>query len=109
MAKKIAARKKPAKKSKVVKPRQDKLVKLRRPAGRPRKSKPSKPAMPKPELGPTFFLTAENDTAVAFELDGTPHAITIQSYRLGNADIREFEEQDGKILYKVAPLKSPGR
>jgi hypothetical protein len=63
--------------------------------------------MPKPEYGPTFFLTAVSDTALAFEIDGTPHPITIQSYRLGNADIREFEEQDGKILYKVRPLKSP--
>jgi hypothetical protein len=26
---------------------------------------------------------------------------------LEKADIREYEEQDGKILYKVKPLKSP--
>ena len=107
MAKKKAARKKTAKRSKVVKPRQGKTVKPRPPVRRPRKSKPPKPKTQKPEYGPTFFLTAENDTAPAFEIDGMPHPKTIQNYRLENANIREFEEQDGKILYKVNPLKSP--
>jgi len=107
MSKKMAARKKASKRSKVVTLRRAKPVKPRPPARTPRKGKPPKPAIPKPEYGPTFFLTAENDTAPAYEIDGTPHPITIQTYRLGNADIREFEEQDGKILYKVKTLKSP--
>ena len=107
MAKKMASRKKTAKRSKVVTPRRAKPQKPRPPARRPRKSKPPKPKMQEPEYGPTFFLTAASDTAPAFEIDGTPHPITIQCYRLGNADIREFEEQDGKILYKVRPLKTP--
>jgi len=107
MAKKMAARKKESKRSKVVTPRRAKPVKPRPPARRPRKSKLSELKMQEPEYGPTFFLTAASDTAPAFEIDGTPHPITIQCYRLGNADIREFEEQDGKILYKVKTLKSP--
>jgi hypothetical protein len=43
----------------------------------------------------------------AFELDATPHSKTIMAYRSENADIKEFEQPDGKILYKVKPLKSP--
>jgi len=107
MAKKQMARKNTSRKSKVVKSRRAKAVKPRRSTKRPRKSKPPKPRIPKSEYGPTFFLTAESDTAPAFELDATPHSKTVQSYRLENADIREFEEQDGKILYKVKPLKPP--
>jgi hypothetical protein len=82
-----------------------KSVKPRPPARTPRKSKPPKTKMQEPEYGPTFFLTADSDTAPAFEIYGTPHPITIQCYRLGNADIREFEEQDGNILYKIRPRK----
>ena len=89
----------------MVPPRQVKSVKPRPPARTPRKSKPPKTKMQEPEYGPTFFLTADSDTAPAFEIYGTPHPITIQCYRLGNADIREFEEQDGKILYKIRPRK----
>jgi len=107
MAKKMAARKKASKRSKGVTLRRAKPVKPRPPARTLRKSRPPKPKLQEPEYGPTFFLTAASDTAPAFEIDGTPHPITIQCYRLGNADIREFEEQDGKILYKVRPLKSP--
>ena len=107
MPKKMAARKKASKRSKVVTLHRPKPVKPRPPARRPRKSKLPKPKVQEPEYGPTFFLTAVSDTALAYEIDGTPHPITIQTYRLGNADIREFEEQDGKILYKVKTLKSP--
>jgi hypothetical protein len=107
MAKKKATRKRTAKRSKAAKTRRAKSVKPRRPARRPRKSKPPKPTLPTPEYGPTFFLTAESDTAPAYEIDGTPHYKTVHSYRLEHAAIREFEEQDGKILYKVKPLKSP--
>jgi hypothetical protein len=59
------------------------------------------------EYGPTFFLTAENEMAETYEIDGTPHFKTVHSYRLEHAAIMEFEEQDGKILYKVKPLKTP--
>jgi hypothetical protein len=52
-------------------------------------------------------LRSQQLTVTAFELDATPHPKTIQSYRLENADIREFEEQDGKILFNVKPLKPP--
>ena len=45
--------------------------------------------------------------ADAYEIDGTPHFRTVHSYRLERAAIMEFEEQDGKILYKVKPLKTP--
>jgi len=107
MAKKKVGRKKPAKKSTVAKHRRGRLAKPQRPTKRRRTAKPPKPKTPKPEYGPAFFLTAESDTAPAFELDATPHPKTIQSYRLENADIREFEELDGKILYKVKPLKPP--
>jgi len=65
--------------------------------------------MPTPEYGPTFFLTAESDTAPAFEIDATPHPKTIMAYRSEKADIREFEQPEGKILYKVRPLKPPVR
>ena len=104
MAKKKASRKKPAKRSKGVKPRQSRLVKPQRPTKKRRTTKPPKPKTPKPEYGPAFFLTAESDTAPASELDATLHPKTIQGYRLENADIREFEELDGKTLYKVKPL-----
>jgi hypothetical protein len=107
MAKIKAARKKSAKRSKVVKPRGAKPVKPRRPAKGPQKSRPPKSKTQEPVYGPSFFLTAVSDTAPAYEFDGTPHPITIQCYRLGNADIKEFEEQDGTILYKVIPLKTP--
>jgi hypothetical protein len=107
MAKKMAARKKTAKRSKVVKSRQAKTAKPRPLVRRPQKSKPPKQKVQEPEYGPTFFLTAESETAQAYEIDGTPHYKTVHSYRLEHAAIREFEEQDGKILYKVKPLKSP--
>jgi hypothetical protein len=116
MAKKKTARKKPVKKSKTVKSRRAKSVKPRgakaQAARKTAKRKAPKPKAPKsrspgPQYGPSFFLTADSDTAPAYEIDGTPHAQTIQSYRLAQADIREFEEQDGKILYKVKPLMAP--
>ncbi len=116
MAKKKALRKKAGKKSKTVKPRRAKSVKSRsvkapaakKPAKRKGpKSRPPKSKSPERQYGPSFFLTADNDTAPAYEIDGTPHATTIHSYRLAHADIREFEEQDGKILYKVKPVVSP--
>ena len=59
------------------------------------------------EYSSTFFLTAVSDKSQAYEIDGTPHHRTVESYRLERADILEYEEQDGKILYKVKPLKSP--
>jgi hypothetical protein len=55
----------------------------------------------------TFFLTAESDTAPAIEIDATLHPKTVMAYRSENADIREFEQSDGKILYKVRPPKPP--
>jgi hypothetical protein len=82
-------------------------VKRRPPARKPKKSKLPKPKMEEREYGPTFFLIAENETAEAYEIDGTPHFKTVYSYRLDHAAIMQFEEQDGKILYKVKPLKSP--
>jgi hypothetical protein len=78
--------------------------------GPPRNSargKVPKPKIQEPEYGPTFFLTAENEMAEAYEIDGTPHFKTVHSYRIESAAIMEFEEQDGKILYKVKPLKAP--
>jgi hypothetical protein len=112
MAKKKAARKKSAKTrtSKTVKSR-PKPVKARG----PKKRAVKKPAKLTPVLrkiselvyGPSFFLTANSDTSPAYEIDGTPHPQTIESYRLAKAAIREFEEQDGKILYKIKPLLSP--
>jgi hypothetical protein len=107
MAKKKVVRKKAIKTSKAVKPVRPKAVKRRPPARRSKKSKPANPTMPEPEYGSTFFLTAENEMAEAYEIDGTPHYQTVHSYRLAHAAIMEFEEQDGKILYKVKPLKSP--
>jgi hypothetical protein len=84
---------------------------------KPAKRKPAKKASPKakaaaaplrvPEYAPTFFLTAVSDTSQAYEIDGTPHHRTVESYRLELANILEYEEQDGKILYKVKPVKSP--
>ncbi|HXY37432.1 MAG TPA: hypothetical protein VEI07_24605, partial [Planctomycetaceae bacterium] len=53
------------------------------------------------------FLTAENEMAEAYEIDGTPHFKTVHSYSLEHAAIMDFEEQDGKVLYKVKPLKTP--
>jgi hypothetical protein len=107
MAKKKAALKKASKRSKVVKPRRAKSVKPQRPTKKPRKSKPPKPKRPKREYGPTIFLLAESETVQVFELDATPHPKTIQSYRLEEARIRQFEQPDGKILYKVTPLTPP--
>jgi len=107
MAKKKAARKKSAKKAKTVNPHRSMRVKRRSSARKPRKKKPAQPTTQEPEYGPTFFLTAESETAQAYEIDGTPHYKTVRSYRLEHAAVREFEEQDGKILYKIKPLKSP--
>jgi hypothetical protein len=107
--KKAAVRKKTSQRPKAGKTRRAKSVKPRRPAKRQRTAKPQTSRTPEPEYAPSFFLTAQSETAQAYEIDGTPHSKTVQSYRLGNADIREFEEQDGKILYKVKPLQSPGR
>ena len=45
--------------------------------------------------------------AEAYEIDGTPHFKTVHSYSLEHAAIMDFEEQDGKVLYKVKPLKTP--
>jgi hypothetical protein len=101
MAKKKAARKKAAKRAR------PEPAKRRAPSRKPPNGKAAKPTIREPEYGPTFFLTAENETAQAYEIDGTPHFKTVRSYRLEHAAIREFEEQDGKILYKVKPLKLP--
>jgi hypothetical protein len=109
-SRKPTAVKKPAKKAKKAK-----VAPAR--TARPAKRKPAKKAPPKvrpaaspmriPDYAPTFFLTAISDTEQAYEIDGTPHHRTVESYRLERADILEYEEQDGKILYKVKPLKSP--
>jgi hypothetical protein len=107
MAKKKAARNKAAKASKAAKPVRRKPAKRRAPARKPSKSKPPKPTMQQPDYGPIFFLTAENEMAEAYEIDGALHFKTVHSYRLEQAAIMEFEEQDGKILYKVKPLKAP--
>jgi hypothetical protein len=112
MAKKKASRKKAPKRAKAAaKPRRTKLAKPRavkkaRAAKKRRTSPAPKPTVQIIEYAATFFLTADHDRAPAFEIDGTPHPRTVASYRSENADIREFEEQDGKILYKVKPLKS---
>jgi hypothetical protein len=105
-----AAIKKPAKKAKKARAAPSRTAK-------PAKRKPAKKAAPKAKLSSspmrileyssTFFLTAVSDTSQAYEIDGTPHHRTVESYRLERADILEYEEQDGKILYKVKPLKSP--
>jgi hypothetical protein len=59
-------------------------------------------------IGNSFTdLRSQQLTVTAFEIDATPHPKTIQSYRLENADIREFEEQDGKIFFNLKPLKPP--
>jgi hypothetical protein len=109
-SRKPTAVKKPAKKAKKTKVAPSRIAK-------PAKRKPAKKALPKArpaaspmrilEYAPTFFLTAVSDTAQAYEIDGTPHHRTVESYRLELADILEYEEQDGKILYKVKPLRSP--
>jgi hypothetical protein len=98
MAKKMAARKKASKRSKVVKLGRAKPVRPRPPARTPRKCTPPKPKMQEPEYGPTFFLTADSDTALALEIDGTPHPMTIQSYRLGKADIRSSRSRSAKYF-----------
>jgi hypothetical protein len=107
MAKKKATRKKAAKRSRATKRGRPKPAKRRAPPSKPPKVKAPKPTIREPEYGPTFFLTSENGTSQAYEIDGTPHFKTVHSYRLEHAAIREFEEQDGKILYKVKPLKAP--
>lgn len=109
-SRKATAGKKPAKKAKKAK-----IAPAR--SARPAKRKPPKKASPKampaaaplriPAYAATFFLTAVSETSQAYEIDGTPHHRTVESYRLELADILEYEEQDGKILYKVKPLKSP--
>ena len=109
---KPTAVKKPAKKAKKTKVAP---APLRR--AKPAKRKSAKKASPKtkpaaaplriPEYAPTFFLTAVSDSSQAYEIDGTPHHRTVESYRLELANILEYEEQDGKILYKVKPLRSP--
>lgn len=109
-SRKPAAGKKPAKKAKKAK-----VAPARR--AKAAKRKPAKKAAPKArpaaaplriaEFAPTFFLTAVSETSQAYEIDGTPHHRTVESYRVELADILEYEEQDGKILYKVKPLKSP--
>jgi hypothetical protein len=105
MAEKKAGRKKTTKRSGAVKPGRPKAVKRRPPARKPKRSRLPNPTVQETEYGPTFFLTAENETAEAYEIDGTPHFKTVHSYRLEHAAIMEFEEQDGKILYKVKPVK----
>jgi len=99
-------KKKAVKKVKVAKARRGKAAK--QPAKKaPSKVRPAKPLMKTREYGQSFFLTANSDTDPAYEIDGTPHPKTVRSYRLEHADILEYEEQDGKILYKVKPLISP--
>jgi hypothetical protein len=116
MAKKKATRKKAPTKKAVPKKKAVKkaITKARRgkstkpPAKKaPSKVRPAKPMMKSREYGQSFFLTANSDTDLAYEIDGTPHPKTVLSYRMEQADILEYEEQDGKILYKVKPLKSP--
>jgi len=99
MAKKKAAHKKADKRAKRVKRGRPKPAKRRAPARKPPKGKALQLTMQEPEYGPTFFLTAENEMAEAYAIDGTPHFRTVHSYRLEHAAIMEFEEQDGKILY----------
>jgi|SRR5580704_14649757 hypothetical protein len=104
--KKAVPKKKAVKKAKVAKTRRGNSVKP--PAKKaPSKVRPAKPMMKSREYGQSFFLTANSDTDLAYEIDGTPHPKTVLSYRMEQADILEYEEQDGKILYKVKPLKSP--
>lgn len=112
-----ASRKRPAAKKPIKKVKKKAKAAPSRTA-KPAKRKPAKKAPTKakppsspariPEFAPTFFLTAVSDTAQAYEIDGTPHHRTVESYRLERADILEYEEQDGKILYKVKTLISPG-
>ncbi len=109
-SRKQAAVKKPAKKAKRAKAAPSRIAKpaKRKPAKKaPPKAKPAASPMRILEYSSTFFLTAVSDTSQAYEIDGTPHHRTVESYRLDQADILEYEEQDGKILYKVKPLKSP--
>jgi hypothetical protein len=105
--KKATARKKAAKTSKAVKPGRTTPLQRRPPTKSAKKAKPPKRALPMLDYGPTFFLTAQSDTAPAYEIDGTPHHRTVRSYRMERAAILEFEEQDGKILYKVKPVQLP--
>ncbi len=98
---------KKVKKAKAAPSRAAKPVKKRPAKKAPPKAKPAAAPLRIPEYAPTFFLTAISDTAQAYEIDGTPHHRTVESYRVELADILEYEEQDGKILYKVKPLKSP--
>jgi hypothetical protein len=107
--KKKTAPKKTANTSKTVKPGRAKPLKSRPPTKGAKKAKPPKPALPKLDYGPTFYLTAQSETGPAYEIDGTLHHRTVFSYRLERAAILEFREQDGKILYTVKPLKSPAR
>jgi hypothetical protein len=102
--KKLAKR---AKKAKAAPSRKAKPVKRKSARKAPPKAKPAAAPLRIPEYSATFFLTAVSDTSQAYEIDGTPHHRTVESYRLERADILEYEEQDGKILYKVKPLKSP--
>jgi hypothetical protein len=102
--------KKPARaKSAAAKSTRPKAAKPQRSAKKPNKRKPPVAQRSAFTYGPTFFLTAISETAEAYEIDGTPHVRTVESYRIENADIREYEEQDGKILYKVKTLLSAGR
>jgi hypothetical protein len=105
-SKKAATAKKAAKRSKAVRPGRARPLKRQPLTKSAKKAKVPKRA-PMLDYGPTFFLTAQSDTAPAYEIDGTPHHRTVRSYRMERAAIMEFEEQDGKILYKVKPLMSP--
>jgi hypothetical protein len=109
-SRKPTAAKKPAKKAKKAKAaasRSAKPPKRKRATKALPKARPAASPFRVPEYAPTFFLTAVSDTSQAYEIDGTPHHRTIESYRLESADILEYEEQDGKILFKVKSLKSP--
>jgi cell division septation protein DedD len=116
-SRKPTAVKKPVKKAKKATVKKATVAPAASRRAKPAKRKPAKKASPKakpapaplrfPEFAPTFFLTAVSDTSQAYEIDGTPHHRTVESYRLELANILEYEEQDGKILYKVKPVKSP--
>jgi hypothetical protein len=102
--------KKPATKAKKAKAGPSRTAKAakRKPAKKaPAKGKPTASPLRFPEYAATFFLTAVSETSQAYEIDGAPHHRTVESYRLESANILEYEEQDGKILYKVKPVKSP--
>jgi hypothetical protein len=123
MAKKISGRKKPAQKSSAkkssAKKRPAKRSAAKKSAGskKPRRGvkspkglrstkRPKRKAPTAANYGPSLFLTAASETAKAYEIDATPHPRTILSYREEYADIREFEQPDGKILYRVKCLQS---